>query len=146
EGSPNETDAPMIAHRSRRSEGESPHSMSIVLYGDDGSIFECTTRLFEHIRQAFDHAGRPSVANSKHDDAYDRAHVHRNDFTEVQVERQEDPVLRARFGEYLVVGQSLKTFFSQVNGVVTRRSQPLDSPGTHAHVGQESHAGIPDGC
>src|SRR5207244_4014190 len=51
EASRKETDAPMIA-RSRRSEGKSPHSRSIVLHDDDGSIFECTTRLLKHIGQA----------------------------------------------------------------------------------------------
>jgi hypothetical protein len=64
--------------------------MSIVLHDDDGSVFECATRLFERIGQAFDHAGSPSVVNSEHDDANHRARVHCDDFTEIQVEGEKD--------------------------------------------------------
>jgi hypothetical protein len=59
--------------------------------------------------------------------------------TEVEIERQDDPILGQSFREDLLVERPMEALVPQVNGVMTTATQPLDDVHVHAHVGEELH-------
>jgi len=84
----------------------------------------------------------PSIRESKQDDAGPWSLAVSCDLTEVQVKRQHDPMLADRLLEDICIGESLKSFVTQMDDVVSCLTQVIGYAQGDAHVGEKAH-GLP---
>ena len=116
--------------------------MSSVLDGDDRTVRQRISGLFQYIVQSLNHVRRARVPQSKNDDADDQTITERDDFSEIEIECQNDPLFGMRQHKDCAVGQLLQTAVSQMNNVMALSSQPLCHSSGNTHVQQETHAVI----
>ena len=81
--------------------------MPAVFNDYDSSLGQSGARLVQHVIEALNHEAGPSIPQSKQDDADDLSPAGGQDFTEIQVEGQHDPLFAACLLKNLAIRQAL---------------------------------------
>ena len=80
-----------------------------------------------------------SVVEPKENDPPGSVPREGREISEVEVEREDDPLFRERLGEDLLVRLPVKPLVAEVDRVVPLATEPFHHTHVHAHVGEESH-------
>jgi hypothetical protein len=81
--------------------------VSAVLDDHDGALLQFRTRMVQYVFEALNHEIGPRVAETKQHDVDDLAASGCQDFSEVQIELQDDSLFPTRLMKNLAVGQAL---------------------------------------
>ena len=114
--------------------------MARILDNHDHRTRESVPRGREHGGQPVDHVRGARVVEPKENHPPGSVPREGREISEVEVEREDDPLFRERLGEEMFVRRSVKPFLAEVDRVVPLATEPLHHTHVHAHVGEESHA------
>lgn len=110
-----------------------------VLDGHNTALLEFRAQFAQASGQALTDALVAGVAQPEHNDAHLGPTGQSHDFPEIQVEREQDPVLHRRLGKYLPVRKALQPFVEQMDRIVALFLQPAHHGTGDAHIGEETH-------
>jgi len=133
-----------IALREGRSaDRKAANAVASILNHDDGSLSQWVGGNSQHVCEPLDYMIAARIVETKENDTRQLATTGCDDLAKIEVERDDDSILRNGFCKNLTVGQSLKAFVAQVRSVVSRCPEPINHAPRDSHVCQESHGTSP---
>ncbi len=114
--------------------------MARILDNHDRRTRERVPRGREHRSEPIDYMRGARVVEPEENDPPGSVPREGCQISEVEVEREDDPLFRERLGEDLLVRRPVKPFLAEVDRVVPLATEPFHHTNVHAHVGEESHA------
>jgi hypothetical protein len=102
------------------SNGESANTVAPLFDDDDGSRLQFRARLLQHGLKALDDMASACVVQPEQNHTDHVASRRRDDFAEVEIERQDDPMFDEPLLEDVAVGEAVQPFVPQMDRVVTR--------------------------
>ena len=113
--------------------------MPAIFDDNNRSLQKRLARVCENRFQPAENEQSTRVPESKEYDADRCIAGQRENFTEIQIEGQDNALLNSGLAEDFPVGETVQSFVAKVNCIMILAAKPVDDTPGNPHIGKKSH-------